>query len=224
MRVLLDPVVSTEGTPKVESPATPDLGKGADALVAKHGDPTSALRVLMAENYDYRDKLRDLKAKLPADGSVVLAGDDAKAYARYKALGDPKDLEKAVTERDHFREEADGFRREKLHGEAAKLHGFKSSVLSRLVTTDGLELVILDGKDKVGKPAKSAHVKGEGDKTTPLADYAKANWGDFLPALQLAEQPSASPGGTPSYRTPAPRPLVGATNADGTPVRRVNSL
>ena len=120
----------------------------------------------------------------------MLAGDDARAYGRYKALGDPKAIETALQERDHYKEIADTAAREKLHAEVAAAVGYRPGVLSRLATTDGLDLVVQDvlGADKkpvlnrAGKPTRAAFVKGADEKLTPLADYAAKNWAEFLPA------------------------------------------
>jgi hypothetical protein len=226
MRLLLDPEVTAEGNGTASAPVTtptPDLPKAADALVAKHGDPTAALLVLLGENYKLRDKNRETAAKLPPDGHTVLAPDDAKLFARYKALGEPKAVETALAERDTFRAEAEGFRREKVHGEIASLAGFKPAVLTKLATTDKLELVVVDGKDKLGKPVKVPHVKGDGDETTPLAEYAEKHWSEFLPALRADVKPGAPTGGTPPAYTPPPRPQVTAA-ADGKQVPRRNVL
>lgn len=199
-----------------DTSATPDLSKAADGLVAKHGDSTAALKVLLGENHQYRDQIRDLKAKLPKEGSVVLSDDDAKLFARYKTLGDVKTLETALSERDQYREESDGFKREKLHADVAAVAGFKPAVFSRLATTDGLDLAVREAKDKAGKPVKVAVVVSTGDdgKTTdtPLVEYAETHWGEFLPALRPDGQIVKKPTGTPQHRpeTP-PRP-----QADGT--------
>jgi hypothetical protein len=216
-----------DGKP-AEPPVTPDLSKAADGLVAKHGDPTAALLVLLGENYKARDTVRELKAKLPADGSLVLTGDDAKAWSRYRAAGDPKTVEAALTERDAYRTEAEGYRRDKHHADVAAVAGYKPAVLTRLATTDGLSLRVDDGKDKLGKPVKLAVVvaKGADDKetVTPLADYAAAHWQDFLPALAAVSAARPLPTGTPAPRheTP-PRPAV-AVEKNGEPRRRVNQF
>lgn len=200
-----------------ETPAPPDLVKVAESLVVKHGDTTKALMVLLDENYRHRETARELKAKLPAEGSLVLTGEDAKVYQRYRALGDPHTLATALTERDHLREVNDGVARDKLHSEVAIVAGYKAAVLSRLATTDNVDLVIEDLKDKagrpvmdkLGKPARGAFVKNEDGSFTDLSEYAAKHWDEFLPALKADTGRPVPVNGTPQSRfeTP-PRPVV----------------
>jgi hypothetical protein len=224
MRLHLDPEVTTEGSGNATGKAaevTTDLTANVQALLAKHGDASEAMSVLLKDNHRYRELNRNLKGKVPAEGSAVLSPDDAKAFAAYKALGQaPEALTAALTERDAFKAEAEAFKRDKVHAEAATLLGFKAPVLSKLAQQDKLDLVVIDGQDKAGRPVKIASVKGDGDKTTPLKEYAEAHWKDFLPSLK-AEAPAA-PGGSPLHRSPtAPRPQIAP---EGRPVPRRNSF
>lgn len=187
---------------------SPDLVKAVEGLIARHGDSMAALRVLLAENHGYRDEIRKLKETQPPADALVLKGDDAKAWQAYVTLGKPSDLRKALDDGKTAQTEADGFRREKLHGEAAALHGFKAAVLDRLARQDGLTIEIKDEKDKAGKAVKVAHVKGEGDASTPLTEYAEKQWSEFLPSLKAGDK-GAVPG-TPPRRNgvPTPTPVV----------------
>jgi len=207
---------------KVEDRA-PDLAKAVEGLVARHGDPTAALRVLMGENYTLRDQARDLKGKLPAEGSVVLAGDDARHWGDYRKLGAPADLRRAIDAGKQFEAEAGGYRKAELIGRAAEVTAIdgariRPAVLGRLA--EGLDIEVRDelnkeGKPvlKDGKPVRQAVVKGEGDKVTPLADYAKQHWGDFLPALK-AEADARRPG-TPNTHQVRPIPARGSGQGAG---------
>ncbi len=214
---LLNPAPVTEGggTP-TEAPVPakgPDLSKAAEGLVAKHGVATAALLVLLGENYTLRDKVREASTKLPAEGSVVLAGDDARHWGSYRQLGAPGDLKKALDEGKQQAAEAGSFRKAETVRSAAELHGFKPGVLGTLAKD--LEITIGDRTDKDGKPVlkdgqpvKAAFVKGEGEKLVALDDHAKAAWGDFLPSLRTAE---TTPRGTPraeGNRTAPPTPAT----------------
>lgn len=199
------------------TPSPPDLGKLVADAVAKHGDQTSALKSLVADNYALRDDLKTARAKLPKDGTRVIEGDDLKHFDAYREIGTPSDIRKTKEERDALAAENATFKAEKLHGQAASLSGMNPHVLHRLATQDKVEVVILDAKDKAGKDVRVAHVKGEGDKTTPLSDYAEKNWAEFLPSLKPsgAKTTETRPNATPS-RTEF-NPLLGAHQTPETP-------
>lgn len=212
------PAPAPAPAPEPTASKAPDLGKAADGLIAKHGDPSAALRVLIAENYGYRDQLRDLKSKLPGDGAVVIKDDDAKAWEAYRKFGSPKDIKAALDEGSLAKSEAADYRRDAVMRQAADLHfPGKSGVLSTLAV--GLEIEFQDGTDRAGKPTKQAVVKGEGDAVVPLTEYAKKNWADFLPSLQSdsARKPLGSPA---TGRATPPRPAIVPTEGTNAARRR----
>ena len=103
-------------------------------------------------------------------------------------------------------------------------------MLSRLATTDGLDLVVQDvlGADKkparklAGKPTRAAFVKGADEKLTPLADYAAKNWAEHLPSARTSDA-AARPTGTPTQRIEGPpRPRI--AEQDGTPRLRAQCV
>lgn len=164
-------------------------------LTKMNGDAMAFATQLFDENFQLREAKRQLgeqiaalQVKVPVDGAIVLSGDDAKAYEAYKALGTPKELKdridayptledenKGLKLRDSLREVADvGFGGTKL----------RFSVLEDRVKASGgtLQFVVKEGRDK----RKAAYVK-DGDKETPLEEYAEKNWADYMPSLK-AEQ------------------------------------
>jgi hypothetical protein len=200
--------------PKTDPPA-PDLTKAVEALLARHSDPNAALRVLLGENNTLRDQVKDVTGKLPAAGSLVLKGDDARAWEAYQGLGKPADVRKAIEEGAEFKGKATRYEQEKLHAQAAAVAGYKPAVLDRLAVQDGLAIVVTDGKDKGkdGQPVKVAVVRTKDDKgadvDTPLADHAAKHWGDFLPALKGDDAPAPAPAGSPTRTgTHPPRPAI----------------
>ncbi len=183
-------------------PKGPDLAKQVEALIARHGGPDGAVRTLMSETYNLRDKNRELIAKIPPDGAVVLQGEDAKHWGSYQSLGKVADLRTALAERDTFRTEAGTLRKAETGRTVAEVMGWKPGVLATLAKDLDLEVrdeVDKDGKAvlKDGKPVRVAVVKGEGDKATLLKDYAAAHWGDFLSSLATTTTVER-PRGTPS--------------------------
>jgi hypothetical protein len=203
------------GLAKVEAPPV-DLTKAIEGLLAKHGDAPTVLRVLMNENFEYRDKLRDAKAKLPAEGSLTLSGDDAKAWSSYRELGIPKDLRTALAEGLSAKTEATTYRHEKLMGDVAALHGYKPAVFAKLAA--GLPFELGTTKDKAGKDTPAYYVlgKGDGDTVTKtlVNTFVDANFTDFATSLQLngTTNRPAPERGTPSRESPAPRPNPGDTH------------
>ena len=163
---------------------------------------------LFSENYQHREKLRQLEqqltetaGKVPAAGTVVLSGDEAKAWAAYTALGKPEEVKTYLDERTQLQGKLQGMERETTLRSVADVVGYKPSVLAnldRMAKAEGKALAF-DVRDTTvdGKPIKVAYVK-DGDKETALTDYAASNWADFLPALaaQGGAQAQTPPAGT----------------------------
>lgn len=179
-------------------PPAADPTQGFQNLVKRQGGLDAAGMLLYQENYSLRDQLREareqlkkIEGKLPKEGELVLGGDEKVLFERYKALGKPEDWE---TER----KDAQTIKRNQLLSDAATAHGYIPSVLQRLA--DGLEIEIRE-IEKDGQKQKTAVVKAQ-DGEKPLPDYAKAQWSEFLPALEKSAQPAPPSGGVPP--TPPP--------------------
>lgn len=217
-RILLDPVAvegggtatTTETQAAAKPPAeakSPDLKVTAENLVAKHGNETAALLILLGQNKQLEEKVRDLGAKVPAADSIVLSGDHARDWEHYKALGKPSDVKRNLSERDQYKSEADGFRKDVVYRQAAEIHGYKPAVLATLARDVEVVIDVLKDDrgvpvDRAGKvlardapPIPAAFVKGDGDKLTRLDLHANAAWKDFIPSLSAD---STRPVGTPS--------------------------
>ena len=169
-----------------------DAIKLAERLATREGDNYQ----LREERRQLREQLAQLQGKLPADGAVVLAGDDATAWEAYRALGKLDELQAALSERETTKSELTTLKRDLELRDVAQIANYKIAVLKQLAGDAQFAIKEADGK-------KSIVVK-DGEKETPLADYAKARWADFLPALQLAPEKAAI--GTPLTRN-AQRPI-----------------
>jgi hypothetical protein len=56
----------------------PDLAQVLERLLARNGGSMDTVGItLLSENYGYRERIRELEGRVPADGAVVLAGEDA---------------------------------------------------------------------------------------------------------------------------------------------------
>lgn len=190
--------------PPKEEKGGPDLVKAIEGLIARNGGADGALRVLLAENHDHREKIRQLTESQPPAGAVVLKGDDAKAWEAYVSLGKPGDLRKALDDGKLVAAEATTLRKAEVVREAAELSGFKPGVLKTLAKD--IEITFVEVKGQDGKAVREAHVKGVDDATTPLKAFAETEWKEFLPALK-AEAKGFAPG-TPPRRNGVPVPPV----------------
>lgn len=180
-RLLLDPQGGEGGgAPPV------DPNEGFKALLAKHSnDALVVAGQLHAENYKLRQKNATLKAGVPGEGSVVLKGDDAKDWQKYRELGKPSEVKTSLESGRAAIEERDRFGRAEAYRKVAEREGLKPSVFGSLAERDGLVIEFVPGKEKGkdGRAIEVAVVKGEGDSTTPLNEYVDQHWSDFKPAL-----------------------------------------
>lgn len=182
-----------------------DPQAGFQALLAKHqSDALAVAAMLYQENYQARERARQLKdeldalrGKVPGEGMVIMPAADADALQAYRAIGKPEDLGK-------LQGELTGLRRDAVLENAARAHGYKIGVLKRLAGDAQIEV---RETEQNGKRAPVAYVKDGDGKELPLPDYAKAQWPDFLPALAEGATQTAQPlpgnGGNPKPAAPA---------------------
>jgi hypothetical protein len=169
--------------------------KGIESLLKRHGnDSSEAIKTLYTENKAYRDEIRDLKAKVPAEGAIILTGDDAVHWAAYKTLGKPEEIKQGLDEKTQLQGKLQGLERDSILRNVAETAGYKPTVLMNLdhMAKSQGKMLAYEVREVTqdGKPVKVAYVK-DGDKELPISDYATATWGDFLPALtngQSAQQ------------------------------------
>lgn len=172
-----------------------------DRLVGKYGNERAALAVLADESIDYRETLRELKAKAPGEGAVVLSADDAKQWEAFRALGKPaKDIATALTERDTLAAENVEHRATVTATKAAKAIGSdKPTVLAKILKAEGYRLEVKEEKDGDEVKEVAYAVTGEGDAAehTELAALLTTTLADYRNVL-LTEQPQKSATG-PQY-------------------------
>lgn len=178
-----------------QSGSAPD--QGVQALIARHNsDLMAVISTLYAENYSYRDKIRDLKgelkdakAKLPGDGQSVLAKAEAELLEKYKALGEIDKLAQLQGEFENTRQVLGTLQKDGLLREVADVTGYKLPVLKTLGGSLDFEIKEVE---KDGEKKQVAFVKNGTGDPTPVSDYAAKNWVDFLPALQTATPPQGT--------------------------------
>lgn len=201
---------NTGGTPPPAPPA-PSAEAVIQALQARTGGSLeNVAALLLSEGMKAQQQIAQLQQQLaaaqPAAGSVVLSAEQAALWQTYQQLGAPDALKQQV-------EQGRVAARQQQINEVAAVAGFKPSVLTQLAGDLAVEVREVEAN---GQKSKQAVVK-VGDVVTPLADYATANWGDFLPSLTAQVAPSTPaptwPGQRPSGGTPPTDPIVAAGEA-----------
>lgn len=166
------------------------------ALRAERADHKTAAQ----KAKELEEQVREATAKL--DGGVLLSKDDGALFETYKTLGTPDDLKAGLDERETLRGQLDETRREAVLRDVAEAAGYRLPVLKdRDKAAGGLEYEVKEVEENRQK-ARKVFVR-DGDKSVALADYAKANWADYLPALQ-PEAPAPSLGTPRREPTRAP--------------------
>lgn len=149
------------------------------------GELAKKIADLERDNQKGRDKVKDLEAhaaKVPAEGAVVLTGDEATEYAAWKALEvKAADVEKLKTdnaelvEKDAVRARKDAFR------EAVDALKWPSEVVDTLLDIKSLDGASVEIKTErvTGKDGKQVDEKvpyltlaGDGQKPQKFSEYA----------------------------------------------------
>lgn len=187
-----------------------DIVAKVQALIDKRGGDSSAVAVMLyQENFQLRDKNRQLASQVPAEGATVLTGDDAAAWAEYQKLGKPADLQTAIAQRDQAQGDLAKLQRSAMIRTAAEAAGYKPTVLESLdAQTGGAATYEVREVEQDGKRAKVAFVKVGESEAQPLDQYAQAQWADFLPALVTQPQTAQTTG------TPYPAQQSGGRTAE----------
>ncbi len=175
-----------------------DATKAFEQLLAKNNNDSVALASrLWQENYDLREKNRQLATKVPGEDAVVITKDDAKALKAYRDLGEPKDVKEELATGRASTTELTGIRKADAYKAVAEANGYEPKVFTKLATNEGLEIVETEAPGaKGGKATKGYSVKNADGSTTPLSEYADANWGEFASSLKPAS--TKPPAGTPA--------------------------
>lgn len=160
---------------------------GLQALLARHNnDAMGVAGTLFAENYQYREQIRQLREQLqaaqlrvPAEGTVVLTAEQANAWAAYQGLGTVEVITQGLKDKDTAQGELTSLRRAATLRAAAETAGFDPDVLGTLA--GGLEFELRDVTTD-GKTVRAAFVK-DGQNQLRLEEYAQQKWKKFTPAL-----------------------------------------
>jgi hypothetical protein len=180
---------------------------GFQRLVDRYNNDAIGLaRELFRENYQARRKnaelttqLNEAKNRVPAEGSVVLTGEQAQQWAAYQAFGTPEQVKGIVEERGQLQGQLASAERERILRGAASVAGFDYDVLQNadaLADHGGKKLVYeVREVEANGEKIKAAFVK-DGDVEKPLEEYAKENWPKLMPALAVQQEGTGRSQGT----------------------------
>ena len=190
--------MSTDPNPN-PNPAPPaDPTAAFQRLLDKYANDGIKLAAqLFDENFHYRGQIRELKEKAPKDGSVVLTGDDAKAWESFKALNmKAEDIKTAVEKVGTLEKENKELASMENLREIAEL-GLEGSNLKLSVLKDQLAkfpdaaISFKTEKNADGKEVKVAYIKKtEKDSETTFEEFAKADLADYLPSLKVSNEAS----------------------------------
>ena len=162
-------------------------GKNDEAalrLAEKLAEAENTLYKLREKNRALRQDHETLKAKLPADGAVVLAPSDVADLEAYRALGTPATLKQTIEAKTAADGELSTLRRDATLRDVQEATGFDRDVL-RDIGADAWQYTIkheqVDGKD-----ARRVYVT-DGDAETLIEEHPKIK--KFLPSLKPAAEP-----------------------------------
>lgn len=167
-----------------------------NALQRANNDAMALAAQLYSENYQLRDRNRQLTATAPAEGSVVLTREQAAQWTAYQQLGAPDALGTQLQQAQAAQQQLTALQRQQLLGQVAEVAGYKASVLGQLPGAQDLAFEVRDVTVD-GKTVKQAFVKPKDGAEVPLAGYAQQHWADFLPALARGQQQQQQTQGTP---------------------------
>lgn len=164
-----------------------DIIQSLQNLIGRNNGDTGAVATLLFnENYQLRDRVRQLEGRVPAEGSMVLTGDQVTAWQAYQQIGDVATVQQRLTDGQTAISERDTLRRDGVLRDVAEMSGFRLSVLQGIRGATDLQYEVRE-VDENGQRVRRAFVRN-GETTTPVADYANQHWADFLPALRVAQQ------------------------------------
>jgi hypothetical protein len=168
--------------------------------ILSNGNVNQQVQTLMTDNFDLREKNRVLrgenevlKAKVPAEGSRVLNGEEAKTYEAFVALNlKPADITKLQQDHTALQGKVTAAERKGSIAQAAKVEGYDETVLGTLVGDH--ELSIASINEEVNGQTKAVDrafigIKGtDGAITkTRLNEYIEKNHAKFIPSLTTVE-------------------------------------
>jgi hypothetical protein len=186
------PAGAAAPAPPAIPPATPERRADLylDRLLQRHGTAEAALRAVSVEKFTAEDlvaaheaTIKDLRGKIPAEGSIVLPKAEAATFAALKALGTPEEITAKVKRAGDLETTVAQSALDKLAREAATVSGLDPEAFAAHAAAKGLHIEMKDGQVvEKGKAVtkKLPHVRPADDEKAPLV--ALSEYTSKLPA------------------------------------------
>lgn len=188
-------ISATTGTAAATNPVTDPTQAFQNALARNQGDAMALATRLFDENYQLRSRNREIQGLLPAQGAVVLPADQAATWQAYQQLGAADVVAGQLQAAQAAATELASLKRSSHLQDVAQIAGYKPGVLATLA---GDKELLIRGEGS----ARTVAIK-DGDREVALADYAKTQWADFLPALQATPTPASGTAFVSQHTAPA---------------------
>lgn len=142
------------------------------------GTPTEVTKKigdLETDNKKQRDEIRDLRAQVPAEGSVLLSKDDGAKHAAYKALGEPDALKTRLSEGDAAKQRVQDHDTRSAVQDFAKAAGISDDAIDTLIAIPALKGAKFEIRKKKNDkqeevPVPYITLAGDGEKAMSMED------------------------------------------------------
>lgn len=159
-----------------------DQYKDTVKMAEKLADVLNDNHALRGKKRELEQQVRDLDAKTPKEGAIVLQGDDAARWQAYQQYGTPDEI-KAKLDGLATAESELATQRRALAIQNAADAGYDKARFAALLPDDALPVVKDEQKD--GKTIKRVYVK-QGDTETPIEEHERFK--PFLDTLGTTQQ------------------------------------
>lgn len=180
-----------------------------DRLLARHGSAEAALRAMSGELFAAQDAqataertIAELRAKVPADGYVVLPKAEAENFAKLKALGTVDEIQTGMKERDSLKGEVGKTKAERAARDAAAAAGLDADAFVAYALRENLPVEMRD-----------TQVTDKGKTTTKKMPFVQKPGDDKAPWVALGEYT----GTLPAHDQRALKAVATAPTPTGTP-------
>jgi len=222
------PPAPTLATPPAAPPPA-KVDKKIEHLINRHGSAEAALATIASQLVGYEiaqeqneAAFKQLRERIPAEGTVVLTPEQKKQWDAFQALKlTPEQVVETVKERDTLKGTVHTHGIEKLAREAAPNIGYDPEATVDLITGKQLHVELREVEVEVDKNGKKEKVKQKHPFVRPAADeraqlVALTEYAKTLPAFEQRALQAAAPekSGT-ATSTATPYPESRPTPVDG---------
>jgi hypothetical protein len=166
----------------------PDLTQAAANLAARSGGENSAVATLLAEARKYRKRISELKGRVtelegqvPGEGTVLLTGDDAKAYSELQAT--PAEIAQKLGQLAQLQSEQAEHARTAVLTAALEAQGWDEAKFRELVGGTAPEIEVRETEED-GKKVKSYLVRqADGAEPVSLSDWTAHKYPSLVNTL-----------------------------------------